>query len=106
MKKPKFYLENYPRPQMVKPNWQLLDGAWDFAFDDANCGEKEQWYLSFPKEKTINVPFSYHTKASGIGLIEEHNYVWYCKTINYDISSDRKRIYCILKVVIILLKFG
>lgn len=92
MKNPKFYIENYPRPQMVKPNWQLLDGTWSFAFDDDNSGEKEKWYLNFPSSMSINVPFSYHTKASGIGLIEEHNYVWYCKTVNYDLSFDKKRI--------------
>ena len=24
----------YPRPQLQRPQWQSLDGEWDFLFDD------------------------------------------------------------------------
>ena len=45
----KHYIPNYPRPQMVRPNWENLDGVWDFAFDDANKGEKFGWQKGFTK---------------------------------------------------------
>ncbi|ANS75301.1 hypothetical protein AWM70_12360 [Paenibacillus yonginensis] len=33
----------YPRPQFEQKNWLCLNGEWEFAFDDANIGEKEKW---------------------------------------------------------------
>ena len=30
----KHYIKEYPRPQFVRPDWELLNGEWDFAFDD------------------------------------------------------------------------
>ena len=32
----------------------LLDGIWDFAPDEENAGENEQWYKKFP-ENSIKV---------------------------------------------------
>ena len=26
----------YPRPQLVRPEWTSLNGEWEFAFDDAS----------------------------------------------------------------------
>ena len=47
-------------------------------------GIKQKWFNEFPKDLEINVPFSYHTKLSGIERIEEHNVVWYHKDVKYD----------------------
>lgn len=92
MNNTRFYKDGYPRPQFVKNNWKLLDGIWDFSFDDLDLGEKEQWFLNFPKQKEINVPFSYHTKCSGINLLEEHVYTWYAKEVLYDEVLDGKKL--------------
>ena len=62
----KCYVKDYPRPQFVRNNWTNLNGIWDFAFDDANQGEKEKWFENFETQKTIQVPFTYETKLSGI----------------------------------------
>ena len=35
----KCYVKDYPRTQFVRKNWENLNGTWDFAFDDKNCGE-------------------------------------------------------------------
>ena len=40
----KCYIKDYPRPQFVRNQWENLNGAWDFRFDDQNVGEKEKWY--------------------------------------------------------------
>lgn len=72
------YRKNYPRPQLVRENWELLDGQWAFAFDDADEGIRQQWYegsTAFPSR--IQVPYTYETKLSGIGDETVHNVVWY-----------------------------
>ena len=33
----------YPRPQLVRPTWTDLGGAWQFAHDDARVGVAEGW---------------------------------------------------------------
>ncbi|MDD3278046.1 MAG: glycoside hydrolase family 2 TIM barrel-domain containing protein [Lachnospiraceae bacterium] len=80
----KCYKKDYPRPQFVRDNWVNLNGTWDFAFDDANLGEKERWYAKFPKEKEIQVPFTYETKLSGIQDESRHDNVWYYRSISVD----------------------
>ena len=76
------YMKDYPRPQLVRPFWQNLNGAWDFLFDDKNDGETQSWYTDFPTENLqITVPFPYETKKSGIGDTSEHRQVWYHKTV-------------------------
>ncbi len=85
MKHANCYQKNYPRPQFVRKGWSDLNGKWDFAFDDANIGEKNGWYgKGFPKQMQITVPFSYQTEASGIGLIQRHDYIWYQREVAYD----------------------
>ncbi len=78
------YNKNYPRPQFVRENFCLLDGMWDFSFDDENVGETKKFYEGFEKQHDICVPFSYETKLSGIEDESVHNYVWYHKSIEID----------------------
>lgn len=87
MKHVKCYTENYLRPMMVRNNFMLLDGQWDFAFDDDNIGIDTEWFLKFPSLQKINVPFSYQTKMSGIGDCEAHPYIWYKRTVTYDLKN-------------------
>lgn len=83
----KCYIKDYPRPQHVRDNWENLNGAWDFGFDDKNCGEKEKWYQDFPGTLTIQVPFTYETKLSGIQDETRHDNVWYHRVITVDASK-------------------
>ena len=78
---------NHPRPQFIRENWQSLDGKWDFAFDDADCGRSEKWYEGFKATHEIRVPFTYETKLSGINKQEHHNVVWYQREV--ELSSDK-----------------
>lgn len=78
----KSYIKDYPRPQLVRTDWYTLNGSWNFAFDDSNLGETSKWMETFPDNPMIiQVPFSYETKASGIGDTSHHNNVWYQKNI-------------------------
>ena len=80
----KCYIKDYPRPQFVRKNWNNLNGTWDFSFDDNNIGEAEGWYHDFKGNLTIEVPFTYETKMSGIGDETRHDNIWYHKTITVD----------------------
>ncbi|WP_044289760.1 glycoside hydrolase family 2 protein [Robinsoniella sp. KNHs210] len=78
------YKKDYPRPQLVRQEWENLNGTWDFLFDDRNVGEKEKFYTKFPGELKIEVPFTYETKLSGIGDENRHDHVWYRKKFTAD----------------------
>lgn len=60
----KCYQKDYPRPQFVRKNWTNLNGTWKFGFD-RNLGME------------IQVPFTYETALSGIGITEPKSEVWY-----------------------------
>ena len=80
----KCYVKDYPRPQFVRGNWENLNGTWDFAFDDKNVGEAEKWFNEFKGTHTIQVPYTYETKMSGICDETRHDNIWYHKTIPVD----------------------
>ncbi len=76
------YIRNYPRPQFVRNEWKNLNGEWNFLFDDNNEGETKEYFIKFPKENKINVPFTYETKLSGVEDTSIHYIVWYNRKIN------------------------
>ncbi len=80
----------HPKPQFKRSDWQNLNGAWNFAFDDQNLGEKDKWYKKEELEEKINVPFSFETKASGIADRSEHNFIWYQRTFKVEVDSEKK----------------
>lgn len=67
----------YPRPDFVRESYQNLNGSWKFAFDDDNRGMEEKWYEEHTYDRTIEVPFAYQAKLSGIGDRTPHDYIWY-----------------------------
>nr|WP_245799319.1 sugar-binding domain-containing protein [Virgibacillus siamensis] len=83
---------HYPRPQFERKDWINLNGKWDFHFDDANVGEQEQWYKKHTFNREIIVPFTYETKASGIGEEAFHPYVWYRRSFEIPKEESGKRI--------------
>lgn len=88
----KHYIPEYPRPQFVRENWTLLNGRWDFAFDDDNCGEKAYWYRSAPQGRHIQVPYTYEAPAGGIGDSSAHSVVWYFRTLELQPTTDIREI--------------
>lgn len=87
----KSYIKDYPRPQLVRKDWQNLNGVWNFRFDDDNVGEAQRWQEKFEGTHTINVPFTYETKASGIGEETFHPQVWYNRTVSIPAEAAGKR---------------
>ena len=75
----------YPRPQMVRPTWENLNGEWDFMFDFGNSGVERKFYLNenFDKREIhkINVPFCPESKLSGIEYTDFMAAVWYRRSV-------------------------
>src|SRR5690625_1178067 len=82
----------YPRPQFARKSWLNLNGEWDFAFDDGNEGEARRWFENPDFDLAINVPFTYETKASGIGDETFHPYIWYHRTFMIPEAERGKRV--------------
>jgi len=84
--------KEYPRPQFERTDWMNLNGEWNFKFDQENKGEKEKWFEGADFDKKIIVPFTYETKASGIGEEKFCPNVWYQKKIEIPTQYKNKKI--------------
>jgi beta-galactosidase/beta-glucuronidase len=83
----------YPRPQWIRENWQNLNGAWQFEFDDQNAGTAERWQTGDREfSRTIEVPFAYQTPLSGIHDPSFHDLVWYKRNFKVDETWKGKRV--------------
>ncbi|WP_066071462.1 glycoside hydrolase family 2 protein [Neobacillus soli] len=84
--------KEYPRPQFERAEWLNLNGEWNFKFDKENKGEQEKWYKETKFDKKIMVPFTYETKASGIGEEGFCPNVWYQKSITIPSEYENREI--------------
>ena len=66
--------EEHPRPQFRREQWYSLNGAWDFHIDPQCLIEAA---AEVPWGRTITVPFSPETKASGVTDTGFYSAVWY-----------------------------
>lgn len=65
-------LPEYPRPQMVRPEWQNLNGLWDFAI----VAKAEAAPVRY--EGKILVPFAAESSLSGVGrAVTPEQRLWY-----------------------------
>lgn len=89
MQHTKSYFPGHPNPQAYRPNWTLLNGEWNFLFDDADTGINDQYQKTFPKNTLkINVPYAYESERSGITDKTEHNILWYQKTFTFTKTKE------------------
>ncbi len=62
----------YPRPQLVRPDWLNLNGLWDYAITPAAAREPAQF------EGEILVPFPLESALSGVmRRLDENSTLWY-----------------------------
>lgn len=77
--------QNYPRPNLVRADWQNLNGLWKFAATRINeeMPKDENW------QQDILVPFAPESALSGIGRLTEPNEtLWYKRT--FDLSEVKE----------------
>ena len=76
----------YPRPQLVRDNWQNLNGQWDYAITSI---EQQQ----APKKWAgkILVPYALESKLGGVQrLLDAGQALWYRRTFDVE-SQENKR---------------
>ncbi|MAP04853.1 MAG: hypothetical protein CME48_07770 [Halieaceae bacterium] len=72
----------YPRPILVRDQWQSLNGSWLFRSDPDNRGLTDAWFDgSWTDGQTITVPFSMESAVSGIAAAEGAAVVWYQREV-------------------------
>lgn len=65
----------YPRPQLVRKDWQNLNGLWDYTITDKGAARPEKW------GGQILVPFGIESALSGVGKhVTKDQNLWYSRT--------------------------
>lgn len=59
----------FPRPDFVRNEWEILNGTWEFSFEEPVF------------DRQIQVPFCYQSSMSGIGETKDCKTVWYRRTV-------------------------
>jgi len=65
----------HPRPQLVREDWQSLNGAWKFTFDNDHQYQHPSENIAWASE--IQVPFPPESQTSGIGARGFNQACWY-----------------------------
>ena len=79
-------LAEYPRPQMSRPDYMILNGPWEYAISKS---------YRFPKkyDGTIIVPFSPESELSGVRkTVKKDEFLWYRRTVALPDSFKDKRV--------------
>ena len=64
---PSAVLQEYPRPQMVRGEWQNLNGLWDYAIISSDSDPQGTACLTEASQGKILVPFCVESSLSGVG---------------------------------------
>jgi beta-galactosidase/beta-glucuronidase len=83
----KAVLPEYPRPQLVRGNWQNLNGVWNYAITAKSTNEPAAY------DGVILVPFAVESAISGVGkTVGKDSILWYKNVITIDKSLKGKQI--------------
>lgn len=79
--------DKYPRPDMRRDDWLLLDGEWEFEFDPANPVDGDG-FLSVDSaySEKIKVPFAHQSNLSEIQQSIPSQWLWYRK--RFDLPEE------------------
>jgi len=77
----------YPRPQMVRTEWQNLNGLWEYAITPRNSARPAEWHSG------ILVPFPVESALSGVmERIDADQRLWYRRFFTLPGSWTDKRV--------------
>jgi len=79
-------LAEYPRPQMVRPDWVNLNGLWDFTLLPRETGIPTQY------SDQILVPFPVESALSGLArVVGPDDRIWYRRTFSVPETEGKSR---------------
>lgn len=85
---PKNPLPEYPRPQMVRPNWKNLNGIWQYAITPVAHDKIPQ-----TMEGAILVPFAVESALSGVGRkVGKDSLLWYITQVEITPAQRKGRV--------------
>ena len=77
----------YPRPQVVREQWQNLNGLWDYAVVAKDAPRPEQW------DGQILVPFPLESALSGVmKRVSEDQRLWYHRRFEIPAAWRQQRV--------------
>jgi len=77
----------YPRPQLVRPDWKNLNGLWDYAITPNSANQPP------PFAGKILVPFPVESALSGVMThLDERSNLWYHRTFSVPASWRGRRV--------------
>jgi beta-galactosidase/beta-glucuronidase len=80
-------LPEYPRPQLVRKNWQNINGLWNYAIVPKSSGENKPAQF----EGEILVPFAVESALSGVGrTVGKDSILWYQRMIEIAAKKDQR----------------
>ncbi|MGI6199978.1 MAG: glycoside hydrolase family 2 protein [Christensenellales bacterium] len=82
----------YPRPQMVRPDWINLNGTWQFEIDHGDSGRARGLVEKPQLDGQITVPFCPESPLSGVGYKDFMAAVWYRRTFTLPDNWQGKRV--------------
>ncbi len=88
-------LPEHPRPDFQRAAWQNLNGPWQFRFDRADAGLKEEWFqgkTEFPE--TIIVPFPWGSPLSKVP--DAATIAWYTRSVSVPETWAGQRVFLVL----------
>lgn len=75
----------YPRPQLVRKDWQNLNGLWDYAITKKGDAKPTKW------DGQILVPFCIESALSGVGKHPtENDELWYRRDLDASAWKGRR----------------
>lgn len=79
--------QEYPRPQLVRSEWQNLNGLWDYAVVSKTDPSPDTY------QGQILVPFCVESALSGVGKeVKPENRIWYRRTFEVPSAWADKRV--------------
>lgn len=80
-------LPEYPRPQLVRHQWQNLNGLWDYAILTKGQSIPESW------DGKILVPYPIESSLSGVQkMVGQDNELWYHRTFSVPATWKNKNV--------------